>query len=187
MDTIITKLYEQVHKTPQESVLFDQSTEITYAILLDKIHHVRDKLSHQGVQPSDKIAICADNSTEFVIAVFAVMDLGCIFVPLSPHDPQARIVSILNKLCPAVTLIQKRAPYFQDFHPMVLSDLLADDVDEMMVNRPRYRAPLPRKSSDLAYIILQRRSRSRSRGIYRFFIIQSSAGNFTLPFRWLFQ
>jgi len=58
--------------------LVDAATgqEISYADLADAVREVGAGLSARGLRPGDVLALCAQNSIEFVVAWFAAASIG---------------------------------------------------------------------------------------------------------------
>ncbi|TFL18397.1 non-ribosomal peptide synthetase/type I polyketide synthase [Jannaschia formosa] len=52
--------------------------------------------------PGARVAICLPRGAELVAATLGVMRAGCAFVPLDPHQPDARLGKILDDAAPAL-------------------------------------------------------------------------------------
>ena len=53
-------------------------------------------LRHRGVQRGDRVAIFMDNSVETVIAVYAALKAGAVFMPVNPLTKQDKLAYLLN-------------------------------------------------------------------------------------------
>jgi amino acid adenylation domain-containing protein len=71
----------------------DQST-ISYGELASRIAQLGETLRAFGVRAQDRIGIQIARSPSFVIAVFAVIGVGGVFVPLSEDEPENRVKAL---------------------------------------------------------------------------------------------
>ncbi len=83
--------------TPFLSELGDGAAASCRTFTYDQVHHrVQQRASlftRWGLQRGQRVGVLGSNSVEFVCAVLAVLEAGGVAVPLSPHDPQARIAA----------------------------------------------------------------------------------------------
>src|SRR5215471_18453336 len=69
---------------PHKVALVDGHLRVTYETLSRKVATLARALRGDGVAPGDRVLIYLDNSVEYAVAVHAVLDLGAVFVPVSP-------------------------------------------------------------------------------------------------------
>lgn len=83
----------------------DLDRELSYAQFRDEVARVSAGLSAHGVNEGDRVALLLPNSVDFVVAAFACLWIGAIFVPLSVTDPEARLRTIADDCNPAAVLV----------------------------------------------------------------------------------
>ncbi|WP_350307892.1 AMP-binding protein, partial [Photorhabdus viridis] len=59
-----------------------------------------------GVQPDDRVAICAGRSLEMVVGLLAILKAGGAYLPLDPAYPAERLAYMLSDAAPVVLLTQ---------------------------------------------------------------------------------
>ncbi|HET9131362.1 MAG TPA: AMP-binding protein, partial [Terriglobia bacterium] len=53
-------------------------------------------LASQGVKRRDRVVVCVENSAEMCVAIFAVLKLGAVFVPIHPSTKAGKLIYILK-------------------------------------------------------------------------------------------
>lgn len=88
----------------EKTALVSQGERFSYG----EIDRLSNRLAHalraEGVRRGDRVAIFLDNSVEAVIAIFAVLKLGAVFVVINPTTKTEKLSYLLND-CRAVGLI----------------------------------------------------------------------------------
>jgi amino acid adenylation domain-containing protein len=119
-----------------------------------------------GVRIGDRIAFCAAKSSSTVVAILGCLKAGAIYVPLDHNLPKARLLFILDELCPRF-MVSNRALY-----DAVADELSAavDWIDSDRVleygNGYQGKAALPRpKPEDVAYCLYTSGSTGRPKGV----------------------
>jgi acyl-CoA synthetase (AMP-forming)/AMP-acid ligase II len=70
--------------------LIDSSQTITYSQLQDSALKIAQALCTQcNVEPGDRVALLAHNSSEFVTAYLALLACGATVIPLDPYASEA--------------------------------------------------------------------------------------------------
>ena len=93
--TLHQLIAEQARATPQRLALKFREAELTYDELNRQANQLANYLWHQGVRPSDVVAIAVERSPALVISLLAVMKSGAIYVPLDPSYPAERLSFML--------------------------------------------------------------------------------------------
>ncbi len=91
-------------KKPKSVVLFIDDEKVKNIDLLQSVDKFAAYLEHIGVKESNKVAIVASNSFEFVITIFAVSKIGAVLVPVNNMLKAKEIEFILDD-CGAVALV----------------------------------------------------------------------------------
>ncbi len=97
---------EQVKRTPAATALIYGSERLSYRELNSRANQLAHKLKKLGVGPDVLVAVCAERSTEMVLALVAVVKAGGAYVPLDPDYPRERLEKMLEDSKAPVVLIQ---------------------------------------------------------------------------------
>jgi len=89
--TIVQLFEEQVEKTPDNIAVVFEDQKLTYKELNEKANQLAWYLRKQGVEQKNIIGIHLEKNTDYVVSIFAVLKLGCIFMPISTSYPKDRI------------------------------------------------------------------------------------------------
>ncbi|WP_105168227.1 non-ribosomal peptide synthetase [Pseudoalteromonas sp. T1lg23B] len=90
------------------AVIAPDNSELSYRALQRQARQLATYIKAQGVNQGDNIAICLPASSEMIVAMLAVWQLGCAYVPIDPKLPKQRIKFILQD-CHAQALIVNTA------------------------------------------------------------------------------
>ena len=82
-DTIPALLAQAVEKCGPQAAVVDGSTALTYADLAERARSFAAALVASGVEPDDRVAIWAFNSTEWVVAALGLFEAGAVLVPVN--------------------------------------------------------------------------------------------------------
>jgi len=82
--------------------------EITYKELKSSIERLAGFYQEQGVKQGDRVVLVIDNSINYVIAFYAIWQIGAIVVALNPQSKTHEIEKSIN-LCQAKLLILEQA------------------------------------------------------------------------------
>ncbi|MCK5257230.1 MAG: AMP-binding protein, partial [Deltaproteobacteria bacterium] len=75
-------LSETARRMPQKTAVIFKDEKIDFAALDLRATRLANKLQGSDVKKGDRVAIILPNSSQFVVAYFAVMKMGAIAVPL---------------------------------------------------------------------------------------------------------
>jgi amino acid adenylation domain-containing protein len=89
---------------PEVEAVVDADRSITYADLNDRANRLANVLVDVGVVPGDRVALHLDKSIEAVVAIYAALKAGAVYVPLDPGAPPARLAKIVGDAEPAAVL-----------------------------------------------------------------------------------
>jgi long-chain acyl-CoA synthetase len=91
-------------RLPDKVALLCNGKRLTYARIDAMANKLANALIEIGVQRGDRIAILLPNSIESVIAIFAILKAGCVFVVINNTTKEHKLNYILNN-CRATALI----------------------------------------------------------------------------------
>lgn len=93
---------------PEDIALSDGECQLSHAELQQWVGGTRAAMAALGVMPGNRVALCADNCVELVVAMLACLEAGYTFIPLPYRDPAARLERLLRKARPALLLADRR-------------------------------------------------------------------------------
>ncbi|MCC8379602.1 non-ribosomal peptide synthetase, partial [Xenorhabdus sp. PB30.3] len=106
-DALIHELFEQqAALTPEATAVVFEEQSLSYNELNRRANQLAHYLIGLGVQPDDRVAICAERSLEMVVGLLAILKAGCAYVPLDPAYPPERLAYMLADSDPVALLIQ---------------------------------------------------------------------------------
>jgi amino acid adenylation domain-containing protein len=95
-DLLMHQLFEvQAARTPALEALVVGDRRFSYGELNRRANQLAHHLRRLGVKPEDRVGICLRRSERLVVALFAVLKAGGVYVPLDPAYPRERLERIL--------------------------------------------------------------------------------------------
>ncbi len=187
---MITNLYQYLEKSakqfPSRKAISCKEENMTYKNLEKCSNRLASSLSARGIKNGDRIGIYLGKSIEMVVAVYATLKLGAIYVPLDPLTPTRRIGYIFSD-CDISCLItnQKRLKYIEKAlieYRMPKLIVVTDDKEEGLKNNHPWGQSIlswkeaingdnkassivPPKYSDVAYILYTSGSTGQPKGV----------------------
>lgn len=90
-------LDETASKFPDNIALKSENESITYKDLLTQSNRLANMLIHIGLKPGNVVGIYLNKSIEAIIAMFAILKAGGVYIPLDAHySPLSRIKNIIK-------------------------------------------------------------------------------------------
>lgn len=94
---LLHQLFEQsVNQAPDKVALVFEGTNHTYADINRRANQLAASLQHRGVQRGDRVATFMDNSVEAVVAIYAALKCGAVFMPINPLTKRDKLAYLLN-------------------------------------------------------------------------------------------
>ncbi|MDT8905201.1 amino acid adenylation domain-containing protein, partial [Pseudomonas prosekii] len=162
----IHTLFEtQVRLAPDAVALVCEDRQLTYRQLNRRANHLARQLLALGVQPDQRVAICAERSLDMIVGLLGVLKAGAAYVPIDPAHPADRMAFMLQDSQPLAVLTQSALSLPTGDLPCLLLDTdaslhAAHDV-AFDVN-PRIAGLTPQH---LAYVIYTSGSTGQSKGV----------------------
>jgi len=104
---LIHQVFEkQAELAPSAVALLFGGQKVTYAQLNNRANMLAGLLIAHGVQPEDRVAICAERGVEAIVGLLAILKAGAAYVPLDPGYPTERIEFMVRDSQPTVILTQ---------------------------------------------------------------------------------
>jgi long-chain acyl-CoA synthetase len=106
-----TFLELSAQKSPRKTALVCGDQRLSYQEMEAQCNRLAHALSDAGVQRGDRVAVYLENSVEAVIAIFAILKAGAVFMPVNPTTKTKKLTYVLNnsRARGLITHYQKRA------------------------------------------------------------------------------
>ncbi len=82
----IQALYENREAKARRPALIHGANTLTHADLIDRVEAASADLIRRGVARGERVALCAINSVDHVIAYLAILRAGAVWTPLNPRN-----------------------------------------------------------------------------------------------------
>jgi amino acid adenylation domain-containing protein len=99
---------QRARQTPEALAVTAAGGRITYGELDARANRLAARLRAAGVGPETLVALCAERSIEWVVAMLAILKAGGAYVPLDPSYPGERLAFLLADTGAPVLLAQER-------------------------------------------------------------------------------
>jgi len=83
-------------KSPDKTALVCGEQSLSYQDLEEQCNRLAHALSDEGVQRGDRVAVYLENSVEAVVAIFAILKAGAVFLLLHPTTKTEKLTYVLN-------------------------------------------------------------------------------------------
>ena len=101
----IQELFEdQVARDPNKTALTFHDEHLSYAELNTRANQLAHYLQQVGVNVEIPVGVCLNRSIDMVVAVFAILKAGGVYIPLDPQYPAERLICILDEVQPSIIL-----------------------------------------------------------------------------------
>jgi amino acid adenylation domain-containing protein len=87
---VIDLLHYQVDTNPDAMALDDGTRRYRYAELGALVADLAERIGQAGITPGATIAVCLPRSVDAIVALLAILEAGCVYLPLDPDWPHAR-------------------------------------------------------------------------------------------------
>ncbi|AXV74752.1 hypothetical protein CJO75_17545 (plasmid) [Ralstonia solanacearum] len=156
----IPALFEQqVARDPEAIAIVCGDHRFTYADLNARANRLAHHLIGLGVRTEDRIAVLLDDSTDFVVAIAAVLKAGAVYTPLSSRYPDERKQWIMADAAAGVLLVKGETPEGLRGMPGRVIDL----DDPALARQPATNPGRAIAPDQLAYVIYTSGSTGRPR------------------------
>ncbi|OAI78076.1 hypothetical protein RSP799_16640, partial [Ralstonia solanacearum] len=177
-DRSIPTLFEQqVARDPEAIAIVCGDHRFTYADLNARANRLAHHLIGLGVRTEDRIAVLLDDSTDFVVAIAAVLKAGAVYTPLSSRYPDERKQWIMADAAAGVLLVKGETPEGLRGMPGRVIDL----DDPALARQPATNPGRAIAPDQLAYVIYTSGSTGRPKGVA---VTHANIASFAADRRW---
>jgi amino acid adenylation domain-containing protein len=146
--------------TPEAVAIVEGEWVTSFAQLFAQAQSLALRFRTYGIQPRDRIALVLPKSSDAIVAVFASLLAGAIYVPIHPRWPQERIDAVLAE-CGARLLIEGAGA-----SPRIADLRTGDSLAWQATEQEADPAILPQmKAEDTAFILFTSGSTGRPKGV----------------------
>lgn len=162
-NNIIQQFKNIANKYPQKVALICGDLSVKYSEMKKEVLNIAYSLRINGVKAGDMVAICLPHTTDFVMAVMAVLECGAIYVPIEYHTPDGRTRVIIENYNIKWMISEKRRDvnvkimYYKDLK--VSYDVKLKQSSQKTVDQPQG------SGKDSAYVIFTSGSTGVPKGI----------------------
>jgi len=93
---------------PDKCALICGDRRLTYGEIEEKCNHLAHAMLAEGVKRGDRVAVCLDNSVEAVLAIFAILKAGAVFMMVNPTTRMEKLTYLLNNSRARVLVAQAK-------------------------------------------------------------------------------
>ncbi|MCF5710655.1 amino acid adenylation domain-containing protein, partial [Pseudomonas syringae] len=162
-DKLLHQLFEeQVAQQPDALAVADETGSLTYGELNVRANRLAHYLIGLGVQPDDRVAICAQRSLEMVVGLLGIFKAGGAYVPLDPAYPAERLVYLLQDSAPVAVLVQTSTADVLSLGSLPVINLDDAALQAQSVQNPHVQGLTP---AHLAYVIYTSGSTGLPKGV----------------------
>ncbi|PBP78634.1 non-ribosomal peptide synthetase, partial [Pseudomonas syringae] len=162
-DKLIHQLFEeQAAQQPDALAVVDETASLTYSELNARANRLAHYLIGLGIQPDDRVAICAQRSLEMVVGLLGILKAGGAYVPLDPAYPEQRLRYMLEDSTPVAVLVQAETRALLGELAVPTLDLQDAEWEVEAEHNPVVPAITPQH---LAYVIYTSGSTGKPKGV----------------------
>jgi amino acid adenylation domain-containing protein len=89
-------LEQNANRYPDKAAIVCDQERVTYSELNSQADRLAAEMQTHGVRRGDRVAIFFENSIEPVIAIFATLKIGAVFMPINPQTKLDKLTYMLN-------------------------------------------------------------------------------------------
>ncbi len=161
-DTVVELIREQSLKGPNNSAMQIGDKFFSYESLEQKSNELALKLRENGIHTEDKVVVMLPPSFELVVATYAIMKAGAVYVPVNPGDGKDRINFILEDLM--AKIVFGNSETLEKVKELTSAKLWEIDLDREYLPNESIQLPIV-KPNNLAFIIYTSGTTGRPKGV----------------------
>lgn len=155
---------QQCARVPERVAAICEDRKITYAELDQRASLLALRLLKIGAAPDKIIAIIAQRSVDFIVAIFGVLKSGAAWLPIEPDTPPERINYMITQAGAIAVLIENSMkPFLQYLEVPAIT--LAEGLAQGPGADPPCASASPIFPEQLAYVIFTSGSTGRPKGV----------------------
>jgi amino acid adenylation domain-containing protein len=145
---------------PGAVAIVEEERTTSFAELLQRAEALAVCFCRHGIQPRDRIALALPKNSEAIVAVFAALLAGGLYVPIHPRWPRERVDAVVEE-CGALLLIEGEGAALR-----IVDLRTGESIAWPAAATAVERAMLPRiRAEDAAFILFTSGSTGRPKGV----------------------
>ena len=165
--TIVSLLVKQANTAGGNRALIHDGQSLTFEQLYKRVNQLSRLLVSHDVKAGDLVAVAVPRSIDSIISIFAIMNIGAVYLPLDLGHPAERLAMMCEDKIPSIALSTVENKHLL---PANVLTLCLDDKPTSIVLEGCYDTPLsPNKThvkkEDLAYVFYTSGSTGRPKGV----------------------
>ena len=179
--SVIHEIYDLMCQTPHAIAVTDGDLEWTYEALRKRSDIVARSLAREGIAHGSVVGMHLPRCADAIAVMLGIMVSGCVYLPLDPSYPPARLRSMLDRAGAVAVISHGSDPELYGSHRMWLPSpgKLATEPEALASEPPDSSAGRrPVGPKDYAYIIFTSGSTGEPKGV------MITHGNITLLTEW---
>lgn len=143
--TVGNLLKRMARLSPHNIALISEQKEISYRQLYGCAMMFSKKLVDSGIKPRDRVILSFENSIEFYVAYFGILQIGAIVIPLNTFLQDREIAHVINDAKPtcfvASTVLSERlqhlgletVPLILTEHDIIINDPISQGTNQVPI------------------------------------------------------
>ncbi len=96
MTPLSDRLNQIMDEFPERIAVRCNDSKVTYQELKQQVNQLASYLASVGVTQQDRVALLLERQTDYIVAILALVKLGCTYVPIDKTHPEHRIRYMLS-------------------------------------------------------------------------------------------
>ncbi|MFK3865841.1 amino acid adenylation domain-containing protein [Pseudoalteromonas rhizosphaerae] len=162
--TLIDDFLKCADVMPKKVAIIDGEQSITYRELLQYSNAASLGLADKHCQPGDMVIIAMQKSWHQLALAVAILQAGCVFIPVDPYTPTVRLQSIIKQANVHILITDQQTPVAQSVKELLKGVYSCDDIlrAEQCNHLPIQNKAQP---DELAYVIFTSGSTGLPKGV----------------------
>ncbi|MEG3756165.1 amino acid adenylation domain-containing protein [Psychromonas arctica] len=166
-ETIVSLLVKQANEAGHNTALIHEGRTLSFDGLYKRVNQLSRLLLSHDVKAGDLVAVAVPRSIDSIISIFAIMNIGAVYLPLDLGHPAERLAMMCEDKVPSLALSTIDNKHLL---PNTVLTLCLDDKPTLTVLDACYETPLAAAKTDvkkdqLAYIFYTSGSTGRPKGV----------------------
>ncbi len=165
---LVSRIEIQTRRTPGAVAATDRTSQLSYGELDARSSRLAHRLVEAGVASEDVVALLAERSVDFLVALLGILKAGGVYLPLDPLHGEGRLSRVLQQSAPRLVLVAGSLEAKLEVALRAFPAAKAPGrkrIEELLANPAPSTSPrVPAASGKLAYVLFTSGSTGRPKG-----------------------